>query len=97
MTTTSPLGGEATYRVKDDGLGWRESGGQIVVLDLHGSVYFGLNATASRLWKVLAHSVSRADLIAELVAGASVEEARAAADVDAFLADLERNDLLVKN
>lgn len=86
----------STYRLQQDGISWRETGGEIVVLDMRGSVYFGLNATGSVLWKALQRSTSRGDLVAELVASAPVGPATAAADVDAFLAHLQREGLLVR-
>lgn len=84
------------YRLREDGVSWRETDGEVVVLDVDGSVYFGLNRSATHLWKRLAGSASHLDLVSELRSRASVEQARAASDVDAFLADLLRHGLLVR-
>jgi hypothetical protein len=71
-----------------DRLAWRETGEEVVVLDLQGSVYFGLNASAAPLWTMLARGTTREELVARLLADQQVDRDRAAADVDAFLAAL---------
>lgn len=84
-----------TYWVGGPGVAWRETGGEIVVLDVDGSVYFGLNGTAAGLWKRLAaDGASRGDLTDQLLAGAPVDGPRAESDVESFLADLDRFGLL---
>ena len=75
------------------GVAWRETAGEIVVLDLEGSVYFGLNGTGASLWRRLTSTASRADLVEELRSlGADADQA--AHDVDDFLAELARHGLL---
>lgn len=83
-----------TYTVGGPGVAWRETGGEIVILDVTGSVYFGLNARGAQLWKRLATGAGRAELTAVLTAATPVAPERAAGDVDAFLADLDRHGLL---
>lgn len=66
-------------------LAWRETGAEVVVLDLEGSVYFGVNATAAPLWTMLARGTTREELVARVVGDHRVDRDRAEADVDAFL------------
>jgi len=83
-----------TYRVGGPSVAWRETGDEIVVLDIVGSAYFGLNRPAAQLWKRLTAGASCADLTAALMATASVGQERAWADVGTFLAELGRYGLL---
>lgn len=85
---------ESVLRLDDERLAWRETGTEVVVLDLRGSVYFSLNATAARLWTLLAQGATRTGLVHRLVEEQPVGSARAEADVDAFLAALADADLL---
>lgn len=92
--TNEPARTPTTHRVGGPDVAWRHAGEQIVVLDIKGSVYFGLNGTAAALWRALVGGATRSELVEVLVAGAPVERQRAEADVDEFLAELERNGLL---
>ncbi|WP_375499242.1 PqqD family protein [uncultured Jatrophihabitans sp.] len=73
---------------------WRETGGEIVVLDLAGSVYFGLNGMGAELWKTLLAGSSRAELTAQLSRRAGRVGPQLQVDVDQFLADLDEHGLL---
>ena len=84
----------ALYRVGNDQVAWRQTGQEIVVLDLHGSVYFGLNPTGAALWKLLVDGATRARLADELVHLGVRDPARARRDVDEFLLALDAADLL---
>lgn len=84
-----------TYTVGGPDLAWRETGSEIVVLDVAGSVYFGLNATGAELWKRLAAGgATREELTGMLISGAGATAEQAAPDVDAFLAGLSHYGLL---
>jgi Coenzyme PQQ synthesis protein D (PqqD) len=82
-------------QLRQDGLTWHVAGGDVVVLDLEGSVYLKLNGSARVLWERLAEPCNEAELIAALVERYGIEEERAAADVGGFLADLRQRNLLV--
>lgn len=93
MTGSPPAPTEECLRVGGPGVAWRETAGEIVVLDLDGSVYFGLNGTAAALWRRLLGSATRSDLVEQLQAqGADL--ARAHQDVADFVAQLDRYGLL---
>ena len=82
------------FTVGGPGVAWRETGGEIVILDLTGSVYFGLNGTGARLWKRMLNGASKSDLVAQLIEDAQDWDVSMDADVEGFLADLDRFGLL---
>lgn len=86
--------GTQTLRTGGPAVAWRETGEEIVVLDLSGSVYFGLNPTAARLWKQLVGGTTRDELSRRLCAEQGIGQEQADADVDAFLDMLGREGLL---
>ena len=75
-----------------DGYLLREVAGTPVVVPLSSDTTFRnmlkLNGTGKFLWEKLLTGAEREELIGALLAEYEVEEARAAADVDAFLATL---------
>jgi Coenzyme PQQ synthesis protein D (PqqD) len=81
-------------QIRRDQLTWHVAGDDVVVLDLQGSVYLKLNGSARVLWERLSEPCSDVELVAALIERYDIEEQRAAADVDAFLADLRARDLL---
>jgi hypothetical protein len=93
MNATQPGPVDAHWRVGGPGVAWRETSGEIVVLDLRGSLYFGLNGTAAKLWRRLTSSAHRAELVEQLQT-LGADEVRAARDVDDFVAQLDRYGLL---
>jgi hypothetical protein len=89
MTTSMEM-----FAVGGSDVAWRETGGEIVILDLTGAVYFGLNGTGAQLWKQLIDGASREDLVANLTVRTPQDSPRVASDVDAFLAELDHCGLL---
>jgi hypothetical protein len=75
-------------------LEWRKVEGEIVALDLRTSTYLAVNSTGAALWSALVSGASREQLLARLVEGFEVSRDQAAADLDAFLAELAAQDLL---
>lgn len=82
-------------RVREGAAVWRQIDDETVVLAMDSSMYLALNATATQLWPLLVDGATRADLVAHLRAVFDVDEATAAADVDAFLDTCDRHRLLV--
>jgi hypothetical protein len=81
-------------RLRRDKLQWLETDGEVIALDETTLLYLGVNPSASLLWTELAAGASR-DRLVQLLAGTyGLEPERAAADVDAFLAELRRRELL---
>lgn len=83
-------------QLRDAAVEWRRVDDEIVALHLETSMYLAINASGRLLWERLAAGgATRADLIAHLRAEFDLDEPRATADVDAFLAGLREQDLLV--
>jgi len=57
-------------------------------------MYLAVNRTGAVIWRALDAGADRPDLIERVVQRFDVSPERAAADVDAFLADLASRDLL---
>ncbi len=83
------------FRVSDAKVAWRVVEGEGVLLHAETSAYFGLNRTGTLVWEQLAiRPVSVEDLAAwmrDRIAGVPVD---VASELDAFIADLRRLDLL---
>ncbi|MCA9620843.1 MAG: PqqD family protein [Myxococcales bacterium] len=62
--------------------------GEVVLLDLEGSRYYGLNEVGSEAWQLLERGTTLAALIEALLSEFDVEEATLRADLDALLQDL---------
>ncbi|MET8091470.1 PqqD family peptide modification chaperone [Micromonospora sp. NPDC005220] len=82
------------YRVRGDRVAWRAAGDETVLLDLRQSVYLALDRSAAMLWPHLMAGATAAELAEVLAERGPVELERAAADVAAFLAELEAIDLI---
>ncbi len=87
---------EVRFKLRDDDLDWREVEGELVALDLRDSRYLAVNRTGQILWAALTEGATRDQLVDRLTGAVEVERSRAAADVDAFTADLESRGLLVQ-
>jgi hypothetical protein len=86
---------DSRLRLRDGDLDWREVEGEVVVLDLRESRYLAINRTGQVLWEALAKGATNDELIERLVEAGGIERARAAADVDAFTAELDSRGLLL--
>jgi hypothetical protein len=87
-----------TWSAKESGVIHQEFDGEVVVIDLASGNYFSLPDSAGVLWRQMVQGPCTAQsLIATLVGKYDVEQARAAEDVLAFLADLERDGLAVRS
>lgn len=75
-------------------LSWREFDGETVLLDLAGSKYLTVNAAGTVLLKHLVGGCTRDDLVTALVDAFGIPTAQAAADVEAFVLNLEAKGLL---
>ena len=77
----------ATLQLSPDALS-RELDGEVLVLDLRTSVYFGMTGTAARIWQLLEAGHDRDAIVSALAGEYDASGDAIAADVDAFLADL---------
>jgi hypothetical protein len=74
---------------------WREVGDEVVVLDVQTATYLSINGSGGTLWKKLDSGATPVELVAELVSGYAISEARAAHDVGDFLHALKERSLLL--
>ena len=81
-------------RLKSDNLFWRETDGEVVVLDADASRYLAANPAATTLWKRLGEGATEAELADALCERYSVSREVAEADVKAFVAELSARGLL---
>jgi Coenzyme PQQ synthesis protein D (PqqD) len=81
-------------RIRADILEWREVEGEVVALDLRKNTYLAVNRTGATIWPELVSGTDREKLVRRLTQAFDVSEERAAADLDAFLAELAEQDLL---
>ena len=86
-----PPGGELRLGT---GLEWREVEGEIVALDLDRSVYLAANASGALMWRQLSTGATREALVELLARTYTLERGTAERDVDAFLAELQRQGYL---
>jgi Coenzyme PQQ synthesis protein D (PqqD) len=84
----------ATLRLRDEGLNWREIEGEVVVLDIERSHYLNLNATGCVLWLMLAGGATERQLGDKLIEEFDVAEPVARSDVVAFINNCRENGLL---
>jgi Coenzyme PQQ synthesis protein D (PqqD) len=83
-----------TLRLRTHDLEWREIDSDTVVLDGRDATYLTLNGSGALLWRKLAGSATRDELVGALLEAYEVEESTAAADTDAFLTSLSEQGLL---
>lgn len=81
-------------KLRDEELSWRQVGDEVIVLDLRSNAYLSINQSGTALWEMLVDGSTPATMAERLVSEFSVDEDRARADVDAFLAMLAERDLL---
>jgi hypothetical protein len=74
----------------------RELDGEVLVLDLKTSLYFGMTGTAARIWQLLEAGQAEDDIIQTLVREYNAERHAIAADVESFLADLIARGLVTR-
>ncbi len=81
-------------RLREQAVEWRELDGEIVALDRPAGEYFAVTGSGALLWPLLLAGTTRPALVDALVERFDVDRARAAGDVDTFVAELERRALL---
>lgn len=81
-------------RLKMGVLEWREVEGEIVALDLRRSVYLAVNRSGAALWPLLVDGATHDALVARVRDECEIDGDVATADIDRFLAELRKNDLL---
>lgn len=83
-----------TLCLRKEDLDWREIDEEIVALDGREAVYLAIQGSGTVVWRLLASSTTRENLVAAVVETYDVDSTRAAADVDEFLFTLNDRGLL---
>jgi len=81
-------------RLRAEGLFWRDTGSDVIVLDGESSCYLAANESAGLLWKRLSAGATREELATTLREAYDVAADVAERDVAAFLDDLAARNLL---
>jgi len=81
-------------KLRSEDLEWREIDGEVVALDTRRAEYLAVDGSGTALWHALDGGATRQQLIDSLVVRYGIAGDRAAADVDAFIAQLEAKELL---
>ncbi len=74
---------------------FKNVGGEIVLLDFDAGVYYGLNEVGSRLWELITDGQTVDQAIEVLLDEYQVTREDLTRDVDAILADLKLNGLVI--
>ena len=83
----------ARLRVPDDVI-LRDLAGEALLVHLGTGTYFGLDATGTRIWHLLAEHGAREKVVAPMLQEFDVEEAQLRRDLDALIAQLLEKGLL---
>jgi hypothetical protein len=84
----------AELQLRSEGISWTEVDGEVVALDVSAAIYLAANETGAMLWRALAGGSTRNELAQLVIDAYDVPADQAAADIDAFLADLQDRGLL---
>jgi Coenzyme PQQ synthesis protein D (PqqD) len=68
--------------------------GEVVLLNLASGIYFGAGNVGACIWKLVLEGKSPEEIVAQVVCEYDTSVDQANADVLAFMADLERHNLL---
>lgn len=71
-----------------------ELAGEMAVVNLHNGVYYGLDPTGTRIWKLLTEPVTLDELCRSLVHIYDVERSRLESDVRVFISELADQGLI---
>lgn len=83
-----------TLCLRRQDLDWREIDEEIVALDGQDAVYLSVRGAGALVWRLLADSTSRGQIVDAIVQRYGIDSSRAGGDVDAFLTQLGERGLL---
>jgi Coenzyme PQQ synthesis protein D (PqqD) len=84
---------EATVRVPEDVL-FQKLNEEMVLLDMHSGLYFGLNAVGARAWELLIEGLTLRGAEQQLLVEFEVAPEVLRADLEAWLAALRQRNLI---
>jgi hypothetical protein len=91
------VGGSNVYRLRDEALDWLDVEGEVIALDSEESKYLRVNESGAGLWRLLTRGTTQDEMVDLLVSEYEIDEGRAAADVDSFLAMIRGQGLLAED
>jgi hypothetical protein len=71
-----------------------EVDGEKIILDLEGSIYFGLNPTGARIWEAIQEPTPIGEVVTRIADEYDVDSEQCLEDVIALIRDLEENGLV---
>lgn len=90
----APVSSAPNLQLRSGAVEWRPVDDGVVVLDLHRSEYLHVNPSGAGLWRLLSEGTTKPEMVRHLAETYGLDEAQAAADVEAFVADLAAKRLL---
>lgn len=69
---------------------------EVIILGVTDGIYYGVDAVAARIWRLVQQPVTVSAIVAAVVAEFEVDDAQGRADVLAFLAELEQRGLVAR-
>ena len=73
----------------------QELDGEMVILDMHSGLYYGIDAVGTRIWQMLEQKVPPATMVDHLLEEYEIEANLCLQQVLAFLVDLKKNNLIM--
>lgn len=80
---------------RNPGLIATEMDGDIVMMSIETGTYYGLTGIAPQIWDALETPLTAEELLNDLLPRYEVSEAMLRADLDVFLADMQKNGLVL--
>lgn len=77
-----------------DGVMFNRVGDELVLLDLDRGTYLGLDPVGSRFWELITSGASLGEAMETMLSEYEVTREELELDLDALVADLERNELV---
>lgn len=81
-------------RLRREGIAWSDLGSEVVILDLRSSTYFSARDSGAFLVNALVDGASATTLVERLLGRYEADTDTVRADVDEFLGELARRDLI---
>lgn len=83
------------FRLRSEGLQWRDIEGEVVALDIKASRYLAVNRSGAAVWSLLARGATKDELKRGLIDRFGIEGSQAEEHLELFLAALEERGLLI--
>ena len=74
----------------------QELDGEMVILNMHSGLYYGIDTVGSRIWQMLEEKIQPAAMIGRLLEEYEIEAGECSRQVMEFLTELEKNNLILR-